>query len=744
MKTICITGASGCIGRALLEELMGKYRIKALFRSESELSRYWQGHGCEVILGNLSDETAIADLVRGTEAVFHCAATMAKNDYDTSYKVNVLGTKALVEKAAEAKCNLFVHVSSISVYAATCTPDNIYTEEIAPQNIDQLNNYSYTKYLSELTVKQICQEQSLAYMIIRPTNVYGPDSKPWFLNICELVRKSPVLVGDLELDFVHVHDVAKAIVQAAESSKAFNQTFHVGHEMLPLREFCAATARLLKKNYRFLPAPADRYMRRLIDCIYKRMTGKRTSYSFVHPACYSHAKAASLFNYKPEIKISHGLVQTVFQFHQRNQKLQFQKGYLQNGRRFESVEKILVSSETELVEAVQKARDQKISIRATGAMGSKNKNFHTAGISLDLSALDRLVSIRGDLVTVQSGMKLRMLFDILKANGLALPSIGEWTGATVAGTISTGTHGGSVHYGSISSLIHSMKIVLADGTTMRVDREHELFDYVGVSFGILGIISEVTFRCVPHFRLQLEKEIISLEKFMRTLEELNRRYRYFSGIWIPSAGNLLLYKAHPTELERTSAKRDHRYNLKNDSICVMCNRLALTGLFKEKVFKRPIVGDWDEILAPIGEDSVVSQYLRDNLKLPMEVEISVPLEDAANILHELNELFQVAGVFPLLPIGVRCGGKEDFLLSPCYKRDSLWLAFFVQNNEHLLSRICSIVMRYHCRAHWGKNTGLPEEYLKTQYERWDDVVKAKRQLDPDTLFSNAFTHRFGI
>ncbi len=538
MKTICVTGASGCLGQALLQELQGKYRTKALFRSASEISRHWRSQGCEVSLGGLADDAALAELVQGADAVLRCAATMAKHDYERSYAVNVLGTKRLAQHAAAARCGLFVHVSSISVYAATCTPDNVYTEESVPQNIDQLNHYSRTKYFSELA--------------------------------------------------------------------------------------------------------------------------------------------------------------------------------------------------------------QNIPIRPRGGMGSKNKNFHTAGISLDLGALNELISIDGDLVTVQAGMKLSQLFQILKANGLALPSLGEWAGVTVAGAVSTGTHGGSVHYGSMSSSLHAMKLVLADGTLRLIHREDELFDYVGISFGIFGIISEVTLRCVPHFRLHLEKEIVSLAKFIHSLDEVNRRWRYLSAIWIPSAGNVLLYKAQPTEANKTGGKREQRFNLKNDSICMMCNRLPLPGLFPEKLFQESIVGDWDEILAPIGEDGRVSGYLKDNLKRPLEVEIAVPLANAACLLLELDKLFQAHRAFPSLPVGVRCGGKEDFLLSPCYKRDSLWLAFFMQNNARLLEQISNLVMNHHCRAHWGKSMWLREEYLKTQYERWNDILETKRQLDPEAIFSNAFTRRFGI
>jgi hypothetical protein len=145
MKTMAITGASGCIGQALLGCVQGRYHVRALFRAETDLSRRWRGRGCEVVQGSLADPAAVARLVTGADVVVHCAATMEKGSYDRSYEVNVQGTRRVAEAARAAGCRVFVHLSSISVFAATRTPGNVITEEDEPAHFDQLNAYGQTK-----------------------------------------------------------------------------------------------------------------------------------------------------------------------------------------------------------------------------------------------------------------------------------------------------------------------------------------------------------------------------------------------------------------------------------------------------------------------------------------------------------------------------------------------------------------------------------------------------------------------
>jgi L-gulonolactone oxidase len=745
IRSACVTGASGCIGQALLRRLAGTCHVKALFRTESDESRAWRARGCEIVTGDLADPASLARLVKDAEFIFHCAATMGKTDAVRSYEVNVLGTRRLLQAAVAAGCRLFVHISSISVYAATEAMGGVLTEDIELAHLEALNPYSRTKLLSEREVRCTCAGSGLHYLILRPTNVYGPLSRPWFLAPARIVSHLPVLGGDVEIDLVHVDDLAKAAVQAAQCPLAWDETFNLGHESRPLREFLAEMAHLLGCRPAMLPRTVDRFLRHAVAALHRAATGTEMSLSLVRSRRYPASKAKALFGYRPEIHLEEGLRQTVHWYFQQAQEARASAPLrlLDRPRRFEALAHRTVRTQADLIATVKEAAGSGTSVRAAGAMGSRNGSFHTPGIALDLTAYNRVVSIDGPLVTVQAGMRLADLYGLLNRHGLALASVGEWTGATVAGAISTGTHGGSIHLGSMASQVESLRVVLADGSVRVVGRDDpRLLAILGISFGVFGILSEVTLRCVPRFRLRLEKTLQPFGSFLKAFVGLNVAHRYWSAIWIPSARQVMTWVADPTPQPPTRGRWDRRYGLANLSACWLCNRTRSDFFFRRRDFP-DVVGDWNEILAPIGE-SAFAYRVRNHFRLPIEVEVAVPVQEAQETLLELDALFQRQKHFPAAPVGLRCGGAEELRLSPCYRRDALWIDLFIGDDPPLLAEVPRILARHRSRFHWGKNMLLPPEYTMAQYESWGDLVRLKSELDPHGIFSNAFSRRFGL
>ena len=301
-----VTGASGFLGRALLERLPAGEGVRALFRRDDERSRSWVARGGAVVLGSLADAPALDALVRNVDTVYHCAATMAKGDARLGRQVNVEGTERLARAAAEAGVGRFVYVSSISVFAATVRPDGTITEAIEPENAEKLNPYSRTKLEGELRVRAVGSDAGLPYTIIRPTNIYGPGSGPWFHQFERLLRRVPLAIGDFQIDIVYVDDVVEALIAAAQSPAAANRVFHVGHEMVRLNRFIREVARVIGRPARPLPPALDRAARLAIDRLYRVFTGTRMSMSLLGPVAYPHEDARRAFGYVPAIPMSEG------------------------------------------------------------------------------------------------------------------------------------------------------------------------------------------------------------------------------------------------------------------------------------------------------------------------------------------------------------------------------------------------------------------------------------------------------
>src|SRR5690349_11919174 len=157
------------------------------------------------------------------------------------------------------------------------------------------------------------------------------------------------------------------------------------------------------------------------------------------------------------------------------------------------------SSVDELASAVVSAS----SVRPRGSGHSFTDIAVAPGVAIDLDAWTGIVEVSGQLVTVRSGTTLQQLNALLDVLGLAMANLGDIDAQTVAGAISTGTHGTGAKLGGLATQVVALELVLADGSLVRcsADDRPELFQAARVGLGALGVISTVTLRCVPSFVL---------------------------------------------------------------------------------------------------------------------------------------------------------------------------------------------------------------------------------------------------
>ncbi|MGB3201851.1 MAG: FAD-binding protein, partial [Nodosilinea sp.] len=171
-------------------------------------------------------------------------------------------------------------------------------------------------------------------------------------------------------------------------------------------------------------------------------------------------------------------------------------------------------SEAKIVQVVQNAAAKGMTVRAIGSMHSYAPIFSTEGICIVLDRYNRLVQIDGNLVTVEAGMKISELNELLANHNLALPIVSAIDQQTVSGAILTGTHGGSLHHPSMSGYVHQLRLIRADGSVVSLGPSQPHFQAAVVSMGLLGIISTVTFQCVSAFDLEGESKSLSMDELL--------------------------------------------------------------------------------------------------------------------------------------------------------------------------------------------------------------------------------------
>ena len=158
-------------------------------------------------------------------------------------------------------------------------------------------------------------------------------------------------------------------------------------------------------------------------------------------------------------------------------------------------------------------------VKVAGAGHSFTDIACTDGVMVDIRGMNRLLALDGPEVTVEAGITIRELGPLLAERGLALENQGDVDPQTVAGAISTATHGTGVRFGNVSSQVVRLRLVTAAGEVVDLREGDELL--AGrVSLGALGAISSVTLRCVPAFRIRRVDEPRPLDEVLAGLDVL--------------------------------------------------------------------------------------------------------------------------------------------------------------------------------------------------------------------------------
>ena len=157
----------------------------------------------------------------------------------------------------------------------------------------------------------------------------------------------------------------------------------------------------------------------------------------------------------------------------------------------------------EVVALVRKAAAAGKRVKAIGAGHSFTPIGVTDGVLLHLDRMNSVLGWDTELgrVRVQAGISLHALNRILRGHGLAFPNLGDIDPQSVAGAVSTGTHGTGGKLHGISKAVVAVQLVTAAGEVLEIDENHPWFGASRVTLGALGIITEVTLQCVPAFLL---------------------------------------------------------------------------------------------------------------------------------------------------------------------------------------------------------------------------------------------------
>ncbi len=751
-RTVCVTGGSGGIGQTLLKYLLESFHVKALFRKESATSEKWKQQGCQIVLGALRDEESLMNLVAGTEFVFHCAALTGSFSLQEAHEVNVQGTRRLAEAAAKSGCKRFIHVSSVAVYAGTDLKGKVYTEDVQLREDPTIELYCLTKLCAEIALKQVAQKHNLEYVILRPTCVYGPAVPSYTMAPFNSIQKGlPVILEDGKglLDVVYVDDVVRAMLLAAHSPKANGEIFNVGGETITCKEFYSYYGRMLQRPVRAI----SKGMANVVVSLTRihREFGKSVKWYFKiqeQSEEYPSTKAKQLLGYTPQFSLTVGMLKTELWL-QANHYIPSKNHVFHSATflySFYPRAAVNPTTEEEIVQIIQEAAQQDLKVRAIGAIHSHASIPSTEGVCIVLDKYKNVVNIEGSLVTVQAGMKIWELNEILAKHNLALPILGATDEQTVSGAIATGTHGGSLYHKSISGYVHALRMIRADGSVLQVDCSQDIFNAIVVSMGLFGIISTVTFKCVPAFSLQSKTDAIPMDALLQRFDDINQNNKYVDIRYMPITDNAYVLSINPTgEALRENEGWHPAVETKIERRLKTFAFLLTLRLFNSSRWNwlyRWSAKQYEGTIyaCPSGRSDFVFTHFEHTKYDPApfaNMEIAIPYSQARAALAVLRNHFQKTRKYPNTYVHLRCAAEEDFWLSPASKQAICWVDFWeYPYTGEFLQEMVELLKPFNFRCHWGKQILVDQEYLKKQYEKWHDFIQIRQEWDPKGMFSN--------
>jgi FAD-linked oxidoreductase len=417
-----------------------------------------------------------------------------------------------------------------------------------------------------------------------------------------------------------------------------------------------------------------------------------------------------------------------------------------NPQRFDTPE-----NTDELAAVVARSAEQGRRVKAVGAGHSFTGVAVTDGTLL---SLDRMTGIEtvlptatGALVSVGAGMRLHDLSEQLWALGLALPNLGDIDVQSVAGAISTGTHGTGTDFTGLAAQVRALTTVLADGSVVECSpaHQHELFEVSRLGLGAVGVLSSVTFDCVAAFRLRAHEAPASLHE---TLDGLDDRLRadHFEYYWFPHTDGVLT-KSN-TRLPGTTPV-DPVGRIRG----FVDDEILSNGVFN--AFQH--LGTRVPALIP-GLNTVSSRALSErtytdrshrvfasNRRVRFkEMEYAIPVDALPTVLDEIAAWLRRSALRIGFPIEVRFAAADDVWLSTAHGRDTAYVAvhqFHRGEHREYFSAVEAIARAVGGRPHWGKLHGLTAAELSEAYPRFDDAVAVRDRVDPQRVFDNAYLQR---
>ena len=367
-----------------------------------------------------------------------------------------------------------------------------------------------------------------------------------------------------------------------------------------------------------------------------------------------------------------------------------------------------------------------------------------AGMSLD--GWNGVTDQTADTVTVRAGTRLRDLNKELAIRGLALPILGSIDHQSVAGAIATGTHGSSLSHGNLATLVQGVRLITGTGEVLNLDATDPRLEGVRVHLGALGVLTHVTLRVEPAFRLAETIEQVPVGNVAAEVEAIGRSAEYVKVWWLPHTSHALVYRYMRTD-EATSRRPPPAAERWVDANVV--HKAVLPALFAVNERRPHQIPTTNRLLVRtldkprrVGPSTML-------LSTPMpvhhaETEAAVPLAQGGEAFDRLVRLIDAERLQVNFIAELRFVRGDTNWMSPASGGDTVQLGAYTalrSQQERYFAAFWREMRELGARPHWGKQMDHSGAEIRRLYPAAERFVALRDELDPARVFANPFLDR---
>ncbi|KAJ3843316.1 gulonolactone oxidase Lgo1 [Lentinula raphanica] len=393
-------------------------------------------------------------------------------------------------------------------------------------------------------------------------------------------------------------------------------------------------------------------------------------------------------------------------------------------------------------------------VRVAGVGHSPSDLACTNEFMLRTTYLNRVLMVDEEKrrVIVQGGITLHHLHNALAQHNLAMINLGSISDQTLAGIVTTASHGTGIDYGVMSTQVISIILLLADGSRVYCSRKEQpdLFLATVCGLGSTGLILRIELEVEPSFHLKEVLEPRRFEDTMSNLQQIVRSAEHTRMFWFPASDIVCVSMLNRTH----EAKRPGGTWFYDSFLGYHLVQLLLFLGIRFRVFNTWAVflASW---LVSTNSSRVDDSYRVFNVDcryLQHTTEWAIPYENTEPCLRELHKYFHEVLVDPRerphFPIEIRFSAPDDIWLSPSHNQQTCWIGIvqykpysFNVPYKRLFEGFENILSKHKGRPHWAKAHKVGPEEFKNLYPHFRDFLQVLHTVDPKGLFRNEYMQR---